>query len=624
MDENHSDPTRFVTFYSYKGGVGRSMAVLNVSALLAARGFRVLIIDFDLEAPGLTHLIQTPKNTKKISGVVELFTDAKENGEQADLFAKSYAEIAKKYTFKYKIPSELKPNEDGRLSIMPSGCMDKSYAYRLDALDLKKLYSDGLGKALIRHFKKVICNSGLYDYVIVDSRTGHSDEAGICTRDLADHLMIVTGFNRQNISGTASFLTNLRAASELKMRKTSPSVILSPVPIGEEDMLAKREKAASKEFKKAWGAPLHLNLYIPYHPRLALTEDAYVTARTASYLRDSYNEIEARLLSDLGHEPQFFLSQFRHFIQKGNGASALKKLQVFVKLTNSYADKKEGHYRRGMFDLRDNDLLSSLLKLPEAKSILQIHAEISTSTWDLCQLGKKLHNLNNKLRSDYDEMIVNSNHPDLDAIAYYAIFLGDEKNDYKAAEKMYLRAIQVDSPDARNLSNYAIFLSHHQQNYEAAEKMYLRAMAANPQNSNTLGNYGQFLIGEKGFYKEGLEKLQSAWLNSQDKLDGNAAELSYSLWLVSALLKHEEKNWLRSFKHIIQNGFDRHKWSFNAMLKQAEDNCSPATYKYAKTLTAAFFDESKLPALEKQARWKNLVTLNPQYITPEGKDESVL
>ncbi|HLM42734.1 MAG TPA: AAA family ATPase, partial [Myxococcaceae bacterium] len=42
-----------ISFYSYKGGVGRSMALANVATLLAHRGRRVLVVDFDLEAPGL-------------------------------------------------------------------------------------------------------------------------------------------------------------------------------------------------------------------------------------------------------------------------------------------------------------------------------------------------------------------------------------------------------------------------------------------------------------------------------------------------------------------------------------------------------------------------------------------
>jgi Mrp family chromosome partitioning ATPase len=44
---------RVITFYSYKGGTGRSMALANVAWILALNGRRVLTMDWDLEAPGL-------------------------------------------------------------------------------------------------------------------------------------------------------------------------------------------------------------------------------------------------------------------------------------------------------------------------------------------------------------------------------------------------------------------------------------------------------------------------------------------------------------------------------------------------------------------------------------------
>ena len=46
-------PGKIVTFYSYKGGTGRSMALVNVGWILASAGYRVLLVDWDLEAPGL-------------------------------------------------------------------------------------------------------------------------------------------------------------------------------------------------------------------------------------------------------------------------------------------------------------------------------------------------------------------------------------------------------------------------------------------------------------------------------------------------------------------------------------------------------------------------------------------
>ena len=49
---------QIVTFYSFKGGTGRTMALANVAWILAANGMRVLIADWDLESPGLHRFFQ--------------------------------------------------------------------------------------------------------------------------------------------------------------------------------------------------------------------------------------------------------------------------------------------------------------------------------------------------------------------------------------------------------------------------------------------------------------------------------------------------------------------------------------------------------------------------------------
>ena len=43
----------YCCFYSYKGGVGRTSAAVNCAKILAERGKRVLLLDFDLAAPGV-------------------------------------------------------------------------------------------------------------------------------------------------------------------------------------------------------------------------------------------------------------------------------------------------------------------------------------------------------------------------------------------------------------------------------------------------------------------------------------------------------------------------------------------------------------------------------------------
>ena len=63
-----------VTFYSFKGGVGRTMALVNVAVELAQRGRRVLAVDFDLEAPGLD-TFGIFRSRKRRPGLVEFVTE---------------------------------------------------------------------------------------------------------------------------------------------------------------------------------------------------------------------------------------------------------------------------------------------------------------------------------------------------------------------------------------------------------------------------------------------------------------------------------------------------------------------------------------------------------------------
>jgi MinD-like ATPase involved in chromosome partitioning or flagellar assembly len=44
---------KVITFYSYKGGVGRTLAASNFAVYLAKLGLKTVVIDFDLEAPGI-------------------------------------------------------------------------------------------------------------------------------------------------------------------------------------------------------------------------------------------------------------------------------------------------------------------------------------------------------------------------------------------------------------------------------------------------------------------------------------------------------------------------------------------------------------------------------------------
>jgi len=73
------------TFYSYKGGVGRTLALLNVATLLASNGRKVVAVDLDLEAPGfgLSSLTRVLRDGQPL-GATDLLHD-RFHGGAADL-----------------------------------------------------------------------------------------------------------------------------------------------------------------------------------------------------------------------------------------------------------------------------------------------------------------------------------------------------------------------------------------------------------------------------------------------------------------------------------------------------------------------------------------------------------
>src|SRR5438067_2297829 len=72
------------TCYSFKGGVGRTMALANLAEILFSRGIKVLMVDFDLEAPGLEryfdveHAATSYEDVLQHRGVIDMLYSYKE------------------------------------------------------------------------------------------------------------------------------------------------------------------------------------------------------------------------------------------------------------------------------------------------------------------------------------------------------------------------------------------------------------------------------------------------------------------------------------------------------------------------------------------------------------------
>lgn len=198
---------KIITFYSYKGGTGRTMAVSNVAWVLASNGHRVLLIDWDLEAPGLhrylrpflldRELISTP-------GLIDYVWDAAR-------VIMTPAEGDAKYPSlqDYVVGLEWSFQGDGIIDFIPAGLQDDNYAQRVNTFNWDNFYERLGGGKLLEAERNALRAS--YDYILIDSRTGVSDTSGICTVHLPDALVILFTLNRQSITGAAAIAASVQA-----------------------------------------------------------------------------------------------------------------------------------------------------------------------------------------------------------------------------------------------------------------------------------------------------------------------------------------------------------------------------------------------------------------------------
>src|SRR5882724_4529156 len=127
-----------VTFYSYKGGTGRTLALANVAALLAQWGHRVLCVDWDLEAPGL-HLYFDRYAPPAKGGLVEVI-GALASGQKA-----SWQKFVVRTGIGALDGQKRTRRGKGRLDLLAAGRPGRGYVARLQALDWSALYAKGLG-----------------------------------------------------------------------------------------------------------------------------------------------------------------------------------------------------------------------------------------------------------------------------------------------------------------------------------------------------------------------------------------------------------------------------------------------------------------------------------------------
>jgi hypothetical protein len=201
-----------VAFYSYKGGVGRSLLLANAARFLAARGEGVVALDFDFEAPGLHYKFGGSRVSDALpqGGVVPYLIATAEGAASPPPLENHMVPLqGLPYLFK------------GWLRLMPAGPAPRQ-AYWTAFKDLadKLRLGDPSGQGLMAllDLQARIADELEPDYLLIDARTGVTELGGLATTILADTVVCMFVPNQESLDGTLAVVEALKAAPRLAMQ----------------------------------------------------------------------------------------------------------------------------------------------------------------------------------------------------------------------------------------------------------------------------------------------------------------------------------------------------------------------------------------------------------------------
>lgn len=277
------------------------MALANVGELFYRAGLKVLMVDWDLEAPGLERFFPIDHDQAlDHPGVIDMLIEYK-NRMADDLPAQVSQEHLPFITpDQYAINIYSNAPGKGQLWLLPAGRRSpehfSQYAHSVLTFDWQDFYTRWEGELYFEWLGQQF--NRMADVVLIDSRTGVTEMGGVCTYQLADAVVMLCAPNQQNLDGTLQMARNLTDREMDRLRPGRPlDLLIIPARIenAESDKLNEFNSSYLKLFKsfapqaKGIDADYLWTLGIPYVPKYAFTESVAV--------RES-NEAAARQMAE--------------------------------------------------------------------------------------------------------------------------------------------------------------------------------------------------------------------------------------------------------------------------------------------------------------------------------------
>jgi hypothetical protein len=202
-----------LALYGFKGGVGRSTATLMLAQHLAAHNYCVLVVDLDLESPGVAALVQNAEYLPDHGLVDYLIESVVDNAEGLDLVVRS---------------SIVNTGDVGEVWLAPAGGRPRpGYDY---LAKLNRIYAEvgsvgdsattwGFGHRLtaaVEECEKQVGElSRSPDVVLLDSRAGIHDVAAVAITQLSDISLLFAGNSGASWNGYEILLSQWSATPSL-------------------------------------------------------------------------------------------------------------------------------------------------------------------------------------------------------------------------------------------------------------------------------------------------------------------------------------------------------------------------------------------------------------------------
>ncbi len=196
--------------YSIKGGVGRSTAFAAWAHHLVRLGKKVLVVDLDLEAPGIQSLLLADDESAQPEfGMIDWLTESRVGQADAALFRDMTAAAA------------LKPGTPGRIDVIPaSGRQSRDYVAKLGRAYLPAIDENGEERGFAEAVHALLAMAALqaepYDLVLLDARAGMHDIGAACITRLGAQAFLFARDDAQTWKAYGQLFDHLKSSPNIE------------------------------------------------------------------------------------------------------------------------------------------------------------------------------------------------------------------------------------------------------------------------------------------------------------------------------------------------------------------------------------------------------------------------